>query len=717
MGNSIDNSVEESNVRFPLIDYELLYDNSLENPTLSGEAGGKSSIRMSAGKYQWASGNFLRSAQTWMGPLPGGDGDNTTELANSSSQELVLENNEIQGGIIYLNHGLTDSVARNNVLTSNAYFELIQNRDSIGNPAIDATYPSSRIVDNVDIVHNTRVATSSGGNPFLLANLDTGWDNVIRYDNLTLANNLQVGAASYNVRLYVGDQARFDLIDNNVWTTSAAASPFTVNGVSKTLTDWNNGTTGDDISLAAANSSSYVDANFRPTSTAANVGDLLNSARSDYYGIPMPSSSTTAGAVQTTMVIAGTSGSDTFTLKRNGADLHVWVNVSTAGDPTYEIDYATAPAISIAAGAGDDTLVADYSAGDIVPVGGLTFDGQTHSNRDVVKILGTASNDSVTDSAANDVRLGTGSYITFSNAERVWVEADSGADTINLDDKSVAVSIVGGSGNDTLTGEFSGQQTNYFYVIAKTANGVGNSAPSPAASVITPAFPDKPASLIAAPVTQSSVTLAWVDSSSNENGFRVERSINGTTWTEVGRTAADDNAFIDAGVTDGSTYWYRVAAMSPEGESAFATINNVKTPLDTPVGVVVKAARGNSVDLAWVDRPTGETGFRIELSEDGGSTWSQVATAAAGAQSATIVREIGGFAPSTTYQFRVIAFRSTDVSEPSVPASVTTAAYPNAPANLTGTALSQKKVELGWDAVAGASATAFTVRPPNSRGL
>ncbi|WP_353084964.1 GEVED domain-containing protein [Flavobacterium sp.] len=84
-----------------------------------------------------------------------------------------------------------------------------------------------------------------------------------------------------------------------------------------------------------------------------------------------------------------------------------------------------------------------------------------------------------------------------------------------------------------------------------------------------------PITFTATAVTQTGMTLNWVDNSTNETGFRVYRSTDNITFTQVGAnilsttSAGTGTAYTSAqtGLTFGTTYYYRIVAYV-EGESA-----------------------------------------------------------------------------------------------------------------------------------------------------
>lgn len=73
--------------------------------------------------------------------------------------------------------------------------------------------------------------------------------------------------------------------------------------------------------------------------------------------------------------------------------------------------------------------------------------------------------------------------------------------------------------------------------------------------------PAAPASLTTTTASGSQIALAWIDQSGGTTSFSIERSPDGSTgWTVVGTTAPGVTSFLDAGLTAGNIYFYRVQA-------------------------------------------------------------------------------------------------------------------------------------------------------------
>ncbi|MBI2060910.1 MAG: carboxypeptidase regulatory-like domain-containing protein [Nitrospirae bacterium] len=84
-------------------------------------------------------------------------------------------------------------------------------------------------------------------------------------------------------------------------------------------------------------------------------------------------------------------------------------------------------------------------------------------------------------------------------------------------------------------------------------------------------IPAAPSNLTATAISSSSIRLNWTDNSTNETGFIIERKIGSTdSYTQLASTAANTTPYTDSGLTEGTDYWYRVAAYSAKGISPYS---------------------------------------------------------------------------------------------------------------------------------------------------
>ena len=82
------------------------------------------------------------------------------------------------------------------------------------------------------------------------------------------------------------------------------------------------------------------------------------------------------------------------------------------------------------------------------------------------------------------------------------------------------------------------------------------------------ATPGAPTNLRQSGWVSSAIDLSWNSNSSNESGFQVERSLDGTNFTVIATTTA--TTYEDQGLLN-ATYYYRVRAFNSQGFSPYAT--------------------------------------------------------------------------------------------------------------------------------------------------
>src|SRR4029079_19016447 len=88
----------------------------------------------------------------------------------------------------------------------------------------------------------------------------------------------------------------------------------------------------------------------------------------------------------------------------------------------------------------------------------------------------------------------------------------------------------------------------------------------------TVTVPGAPTGGIANALSQTQIALSWVDNSTDETGFKIERSIAGTDqWVAVSTVSANVTSFSDSGLTASTGYQYRISAINGAGASDYAT--------------------------------------------------------------------------------------------------------------------------------------------------
>ncbi len=160
--------------------------------------------------------------------------------------------------------------------------------------------------------------------------------------------------------------------------------------------------------------------------------------------------------------------------------------------------------------------------------------------------------------------------------------------------------------------------TTYFYVVSAT-----NAAGEGGNSNETSGMPSLTAPTgFSATGGNAQVSLAW-SAVTNATGYVVKRSTtSGGPYTPLAASPTG-TTLTDSTVTNGTTYYYVVAATSSEHEGpnsaqASATPTAVVAPA-APSNLAATVTTGSQANLTWTDNSSNETGFRIERKVGAGS--------------------------------------------------------------------------------------------------
>jgi hypothetical protein len=205
-------------------------------------------------------------------------------------------------------------------------------------------------------------------------------------------------------------------------------------------------------------------------------------------------------------------------------------------------------------------------------------------------------------------------------------------------------------------------------------NSGGNSGYSNTASARThlPPSPVAPGNLTATAVSSSRINLSWADNSNNETGFMIERCAATCSYTSIGSNVT---SYSDTGLTENTTYTYRVKATNSGGDSAYsnsATATTLTASLPSaPTNLTATAVSKTQINLSWADNSSDETGFKIERCQGLGCTnFAQIATVGPNVKT----YKNTGLRKSTAYTYRVRSYNGNGNSAYSNTASVQTPA-------------------------------------------
>ncbi|MBI4835597.1 MAG: fibronectin type III domain-containing protein [Planctomycetes bacterium] len=106
-----------------------------------------------------------------------------------------------------------------------------------------------------------------------------------------------------------------------------------------------------------------------------------------------------------------------------------------------------------------------------------------------------------------------------------------------------------------------------------------------------------PSFLSANAVSSSQIDLFWQDNSTNEDGFKIEQSLDGEEYYHLGTVNTGVTSYIVHRLTSNTRYYYRVSAYNSSGNSGYSTASAVTNSSgDTWKTSVIDSKGVNKVD-------------------------------------------------------------------------------------------------------------------------
>lgn len=256
--------------------------------------------------------------------------------------------------------------------------------------------------------------------------------------------------------------------------------------------------------------------------------------------------------------------------------------------------------------------------------------------------------------------------------------------------------------------------TTYYYVVA-ASNGScwsSNSAVASGTPICTP--PPMPGAITATP-GDAQVGLSW-GASAGATSYSVSRTTtSGATPSSIASPTV--TSYTDGtGLTNGTTYYYRVSASNGSCSSAYNT-EVPATPIPAcsqgaPGGVTASVTTSTQVKITWTaSSPVPTGGYDVGRSTASGSGYTNIGHV--GNSTLTFTDSDTTLAVGTTYYYVVTADGTCSAASTpaSIPFACQTPAVPSAGLTATNSA---GAITVSWSAVSGA--TAYTVYRSTSSG-
>ena len=259
----------------------------------------------------------------------------------------------------------------------------------------------------------------------------------------------------------------------------------------------------------------------------------------------------------------------------------------------------------------------------------------------------------------------------------------------------------------TVTGLTNG--TAYVFRI-RAVNSVGTSSSSSASTSVTPAAVTAAPTGVAGNFGNTQVVLSWTAPSANNGSaitdYTIQYSSNsGTSWSTFAHTASTATSATITGLTNGTSYTFRVAAVNGVGTSAYSSVSSAIVPATLPAtisGVPAAQAGDRAVTVSWTAPAANGcaiTDYEVQVTTDNGATYSNFIHSPSDATTQIVNMLTNG----TSYRFRVAAANCAGTATYS---SLSAAVVPNpVPSQTTGLTVTtngqSNQLVLSWTAPSG----------------
>jgi hypothetical protein len=157
---------------------------------------------------------------------------------------------------------------------------------------------------------------------------------------------------------------------------------------------------------------------------------------------------------------------------------------------------------------------------------------------------------------------------------------------------------------------------------------------------VTP--PKAPTNLAIQEVKSPSVTSSFVDNSTDEAGFKVEKSTNSGTWSTFQTLPANTTSFTDTTISCDNTFAYRVYSYNQYGNSPYSNVTTFSCAPPPPITDIKISSSISSITLDWSTTSINTT-YTVEVQDqltkslalDSGMDFSQLPVTITGLEKGT----------------------------------------------------------------------------------
>jgi formylglycine-generating enzyme required for sulfatase activity len=202
-----------------------------------------------------------------------------------------------------------------------------------------------------------------------------------------------------------------------------------------------------------------------------------------------------------------------------------------------------------------------------------------------------------------------------------------------------------------------------------------------------------PTDLSFSKVNINTIKLDWLETSSGEDGFKIDKKVGGSEWIiAFGTVAANIKTWTDTNADINQTLEYRIYAYKGVNTSASASTTAIDNTFPAPSDINITQNNITTATISWTDNSIGEDKFDIERKLSTETTFVKIADVT-GSDTTTKTWLDTSIAPNLSYDYRVKAVKG---AASSVYISKTFVNSFYAPTNITAAQVNLTTATISW---------------------
>jgi hypothetical protein len=284
---------------------------------------------------------------------------------------------------------------------------------------------------------------------------------------------------------------------------------------------------------------------------------------------------------------------------------------------------------------------------------------------------------------------------------------------------TIGSSVIDPTGTDLVNGAV----YNYRIIVANSAGSVN------ASTSVTTLFVNAPTSVTAISATNvAGISISWPlpVATATVTGYRVQRSVDGGAYNTSYATSAT-NTYSDTSVTGTQSFTYKIVALADYTSAGTGTVisgTSVASTTITPTFIVPPvptaaptASTANSITVTWSAPASSSTitGYSLQRSSNGGSTWSSDLTLTS-PTATTYVDSSAVSSGGLSYTYRLSASNSSITSDYTSSGNVSSYFLNYVSLSASNTSLSTTSVTISGSYQSNPTLTGYNIQRSTSAG-